>query len=111
MSGRFIYGSVDTVLPPHMGSTMGDEDLNEKAFDKMQERLEEEHPGEWALFHNGKLVDTFDTEEEAETAAHERFGDEPCLIEEIQDYDDDDDDDYYDDEGEEDDESREKTRA
>jgi hypothetical protein len=51
---------------------MGDEDLNEQAFDKMQERLEEEHPGEWVLFHNGELVGTFKTEEEAETAARAR---------------------------------------
>jgi hypothetical protein len=100
---------------------MGDEDLNEKAFDKMQERLEEEHPGEWVLFHNGELVGTFKTREEAETAAHEKFGDEPHLIEEIQDDEDDDDDDYDDDddgdgedrdsdEDEEDDE-KEKTGA
>ena len=93
---------------------MDDEDLNEKAFDKIQERLEEEHPGEWALFHSGELVDTFKTEEEAETAAHRKFGDEPCLIQEIQDYEDDDGDaDFEDDEEDEneDDESREKTGA
>ena len=104
---------------------MGDEDLKEKAFDTMQESLEEEHSGEWALFHNGELVGTFKSEEEAETAAHEKFGDEPHLIEGIQDYEDDDkdDDDDYDndeddddkddeeDEDEEDDESREKTGA
>src|ERR1700759_2428082 len=83
---------------------MGDEDLNEQAFDKMQERLEEEHPGEWALFHNGELVDTFKTEEEAETAAHAQFGDDPVLIEEIQDYKDDDEDDHDDDFDEDDDE-------
>jgi hypothetical protein len=109
MGSHFIYGAPDTILPPHMmGATMADEDLNEKAFDKMQERLEEEHPGEWALFHNGKLVRTFKTEQEAETVAHEKFGDGPYLIEEIQDYEDDD---YDDDEDEENDESREKTGA
>jgi uncharacterized protein DUF5678 len=101
---------------------MDGEDLNETAFDKMQERLEEEHPGEWVLFHNGELVGTFKTEQEAETAAHEKFGDEPHLIEEIQAYEDDgdedddeddgeDDEDQDDDEDEGDDEAKEKTGA
>ena len=40
-------------------------------------------PGQWALIHNGELVEVYPTYEEAYAVATAQFGSDPVLIKEI----------------------------
>ncbi|MDR3510531.1 MAG: hypothetical protein P4L73_02770 [Caulobacteraceae bacterium] len=53
------------------------------AFERMKGELEAEHLHAWALFHDGKLVDTFADFEAAATIAVERFDQGPFLIRQV----------------------------
>lgn len=53
------------------------------AYEQARTRLENEHRGEWAVFHSGDLVGVFSDFEGAATEAVERFGSGPYLIRQI----------------------------
>ena len=53
------------------------------AFEGMRNKLETDHLGKWALVHQGALIDTYDSFEDAATVAVARFGKGPYLIRQI----------------------------
>lgn len=53
------------------------------AFDLMKAELEVSHFHEWAVFYQGRFIDTFSDFEGAATMAVDRFGDGPYLIRQI----------------------------
>ena len=53
------------------------------AFDEMRDVLERDHYREWVVFHDGELVDTYDTFEAAADDAVVRFGRGPYLIRQV----------------------------
>ena len=53
------------------------------AYDEMRSKLEAAHLGEWALVHDGQLIETFPSFEAAAAAAVRRFGRGPYLIRQI----------------------------
>lgn len=57
--------------------------VNIVAYERMQSDLEGEHAGEWVLFHEGKLVDTFKSFGDAAVQAVAQFGRGPYLIRQI----------------------------
>jgi hypothetical protein len=62
---------------------MDEIDKNIKAFEKVQNELEKDSLGKWVLFHNLKLIDTFNTFEEAAEEATIKFGAGPYLIRQV----------------------------
>ncbi|MCY4104563.1 MAG: hypothetical protein OXG55_15095 [bacterium] len=57
--------------------------LNADAYENHRESLERDHPGEYVLMHNGKIIDTYGQLENAYRVGHERFGHEQFFIREI----------------------------
>ena len=53
------------------------------AYETMRRELEIDHFGEWALVHDGELIGTYETFEEAAEVAVPQFGRGPYLIREI----------------------------
>ena len=53
------------------------------AFEDMRARLEARHRGEWAVFHQCKLIGTFPTLDDAADDALDKFGDDVFLIRQI----------------------------
>ncbi|MDR3470749.1 MAG: hypothetical protein P4M09_03530 [Devosia sp.] len=53
------------------------------AFERMKGELEAGHLHAWALFHDGKFVDTFADFEAAATIAVKRFDQGPFLIRQV----------------------------
>jgi hypothetical protein len=53
------------------------------AYEKIQQQLESEHVGKWALMHSGELISLFDSFEAAAEKAVEKFGRGPYLIRQI----------------------------
>ena len=54
-----------------------------EAYEAMQERLESEHTGKWALIKDRKLIDLYDSFEVAAQEAVQRFGRGPYLIRQV----------------------------
>ena len=61
------------------------EDLraNIKAYEAMQEELEERHPRKHVVFHDRKFADAFDSFHEAASQAVLRFGNGPYLTRQV----------------------------
>ncbi|MCY4624011.1 MAG: HNH endonuclease [Chloroflexi bacterium] len=59
------------------------QDQNAAAFEEQRADLELESPGLWALFHNGRLVNTYDTQQFAIESAERRFGPGPHFVTQI----------------------------
>jgi len=53
------------------------------AYERMRDRLETEHLGEWVIFHDEKLFGTYKDFHDAATDAVENFGRGPYLIREV----------------------------
>ena len=53
------------------------------AYETMRSDLEVEHPGEWVVVHDEKLVGTYESFQSAAENAVERFGRGPYLIRRI----------------------------
>lgn len=53
------------------------------AYSGMQQELEEKHMGKWVLFYQGKLVDVYESFEDAAKDAVSRFGRGPYLIRQV----------------------------
>ena len=53
------------------------------AYAEMRDLLETDHFGKWVVFYGGKLVDTYESSEEAAVDAVARFGRGPYLIREV----------------------------
>lgn len=53
------------------------------AFTKMKAELETHHLGKWVVFHDGALIDSFDTFDSAASEAVRRFGGGPYLIRQV----------------------------
>ena len=53
------------------------------AYEKMRSTLEADHLGKWVVVHEGKLVDVFESFEEAADQAVCRFGRGPYLIRQV----------------------------
>lgn len=53
------------------------------AYDEMRDFLERYHYREWVVFHDGELVDTYDSFESAADDAVTRFGRGPYLIRQV----------------------------
>lgn len=53
------------------------------AYDEMRDVLERDHYREWVVFHDGELVDTYDSFESAADDAVVRFGRGPYLIRQV----------------------------
>lgn len=53
------------------------------AFDRMRAELEDEHKGEWVVFHHGEYVGIFADFEHAAETALERFDAGPYLIRQV----------------------------
>ncbi len=54
-----------------------------KAYETMQEELEDKWYGQWVLFHNEKFIGNFPTFEEAAQIATDRFDDDPFLLRKV----------------------------
>lgn len=59
------------------------QDQNVAAFEEQRADLELESPGLWALFRDGRLVNTYDTQQFAMESAERRFGQGPHFITQI----------------------------
>lgn len=53
------------------------------AYEKMRNVLEADHFGKWVVFHNGELVDTYESFEVAANDAMRKFGRGPYLIRQV----------------------------
>ena len=53
------------------------------AYEKMQESLEADHPGEWVVFHNEHLFNTYSEFKDAAEDALRNFGYGPYLIRQV----------------------------
>jgi hypothetical protein len=53
------------------------------AYEKRQKELEEKHMGKWVLFHDGELVNIYDSFDDAATEAVTKFGRGPYLLRQI----------------------------
>jgi hypothetical protein len=53
------------------------------AYEAMRDVLESDHFGRWVVFHDGELVNTYETFEEAAEDAVSRFGRGPYLIRQV----------------------------
>lgn len=62
---------------------MGALDNDIAAYEKMRERLETQHLGEWVLFHQEEMIGTFDSFNDAAQEAVKKFGEGPYLIRQI----------------------------
>jgi hypothetical protein len=62
---------------------MQDIDNEISAYDAMREELEIHHMGEWVVMHDGKLIGTYPSFENAANDAVSRFGRGPYLIRQI----------------------------
>ena len=58
-------------------------ELNSEAYEDFRESLERDHPGEYALMHDGRVVDTFGRIENAYRVGREEFGDGRFFIREV----------------------------
>ena len=56
---------------------------NIAAYEAMQDDLELDHFGKWVIFHNEKLVASYETSEEAAEDAMVRIKQGPCLIRQV----------------------------
>ncbi len=52
-------------------------------YEAMRDRLEADYFGKWVVFHDGELVDTYESFQDAATDAVERFGRGPYLIRQV----------------------------
>ena len=52
-------------------------------YEAMRDRLEADYFGKWVVFHDGELVDTYESFQDAATYAVERFGRGPYLIRQV----------------------------
>ena len=68
---------------PDRGVEMGKLDLEIATYEGMQEQLEANHKGEWAVIHGEELVGTYPDFQVAADAAVRQFGRGPYLIREI----------------------------
>ena len=62
---------------------MADLDREIAAFDAMRADLERDFMGKWVVFHDQKLIGTFDNFEAAAEEAVRRFGSGPYLIRQV----------------------------
>ena len=53
------------------------------AYKSMLAILEKEHSGKWVVFHNEKLAGSYETSDDADNDAMERFGRGPYLIRQV----------------------------
>ena len=53
------------------------------AYEAMRDRLGADYLGKWVVFHDGELVDTYESFQDAATDAVERFGRGPYLIRQV----------------------------
>ena len=53
------------------------------AYEEMRDALETDHFGKWVVFYGGKLVDPYESFEEAAEDAVRRFGRGPYLIRQV----------------------------
>ena len=53
------------------------------AYEAMRDVLEADHLGKWVVFHGGKLVDTYESSEDAAEDAVRQFGRGPYLIRQV----------------------------
>ena len=53
------------------------------AYDAMRDVLETDHFGQWVVFHDGELVDTYESFQGAAEDAVRRFGRGPYLIRQV----------------------------
>lgn len=59
---------------------------NIAAYNDMREELEDNHFGEWVVFHNRRLFGFFPSYADAANGAMETFGDDPYLIRQVRNY-------------------------
>lgn len=59
---------------------------NIAAYDEMRQELEDEHFGEWVVFHDRQLIGFYSTYADAANEAMEAFGDDPYLIRRVRNY-------------------------
>lgn len=58
-------------------------DRNFEAFSKMLPELLQTHPGKYAVLHDGKAVEFFDTLGDAVKFGHAKFGDHNFSVQEV----------------------------
>ncbi len=68
---------------PTAGSEMAELDREIAAFEKMQADLEKHHLGKFVLIKHSKLIDVFESFEQAAQAAVKQFGRGPYLLRQI----------------------------
>ena len=56
---------------------------NIKAFEKMNDELKSKHMNKWVLFYDCKLIDIYDSFENASNYAIKQFGSGPYLIRQV----------------------------
>lgn len=59
---------------------------NIAAYDEIHEELEDNHFGEWVVFHDRRLVGFYRTYSDAANGAIAAFGDDPYLIRQVRNY-------------------------
>ena len=55
-------------------------DAEIQAYNQMLESLEADHMGEWVVIHDGKLIGTYQSFDDAACDAVQKFGNGPYLI-------------------------------
>ena len=58
-------------------------EIETAAYEEMKEALERDHLGEWVVFHNRKLVESYKEFQDAATDAVRKFGRGPYLITQV----------------------------
>ena len=49
-------------------------------YESQRDALENEHPGEWVVIHNGEIQGIYETTDEANEVAQPLFKQGPCMI-------------------------------
>jgi len=61
-------------------------DENIAAYNEMRKELEDNHFGEWVVFHDRRLAGFYGTYSDAADGAMEAYGDDPYLIRRVRNY-------------------------
>ncbi len=59
---------------------------NIAAYNDMRKELEDNHFGEWVVFHDRRLIGFYPSYSDAANGAMEAFGDDPYLIRQVRNY-------------------------
>ncbi|MCH9023647.1 MAG: hypothetical protein IID32_12930, partial [Planctomycetes bacterium] len=80
---KFEKGRAVPNCASERGGPTSDLERNIQAYEAMEIDLFKHHTNQWVVFHDGELMDTFDTLDDAATEALRQFGRGPYLIRQV----------------------------